>query len=215
MNAVQPFATATWSLVPRRTAVVVIDMQNDFLHPEGWYAQSGLDIIHMQAAIGPTRTLVAEARARGVPIIWTRHGFRDERDAGVFMRLRPFLATGGLRKETWGYNLIEGLGQTEYDWFIEKSRLSAFYNTNLELVLRSLDAETILIAGVLTNQCVAATSKDANFRDFKPIVVRECTGTTLPHLHEPALEMMSVGWCEVRPIEEAICQIRDLPLSNS
>ena len=82
MNAVQPFATATWSLVPRRTAVVVIDMQNDFLHPEGWYAQSGVDIIHMQAAIGPTRTLVAEARARGVPIIWTRHGFRDERDAG-------------------------------------------------------------------------------------------------------------------------------------
>src|SRR5215207_3666153 len=131
MNAVQPFATATWSLVPRRTAVVVIDMQNDFLHSEGWYAQSSLDISHMQAAIGPTRTLVVEARARGVPIIWTRHGFRDERDAGVFMRLRPFLATGGLRKETWGYNLIDGLGQTEYDWFIEKSRLSAFYNTNL------------------------------------------------------------------------------------
>ena len=71
MNTVQPFATATWSLVPRRTAVVVIDMQNDFLHSEGWYAQSSLDITHMQAAIGPTRTLVAEARARGVPIIWT------------------------------------------------------------------------------------------------------------------------------------------------
>src|SRR5215204_3015018 len=121
MNTVQPFATATWSLVPRRTAVVVIDMQNDFLHSERWYAQSSLDISHMQAAIGPTRTLVVEARARGVPIIWTRHGFRDERDAGDFMRLRPFLATGGLRKETWGYNLIDGLGQTEYDWFIENA----------------------------------------------------------------------------------------------
>ena len=94
MNAVQPFATATWSLVPRRTAVVVIDMQNDFLHPEGWYAQSGVDIIHMQAAIGPTRTLVAEARARGVPIIWTRHGFRDERDAGVLCGCGRFWPQG-------------------------------------------------------------------------------------------------------------------------
>jgi len=209
-----PFAAVTWDLVPRRTALVVIDMQNDFLHPNGWYARSGVDIRHMQGSIEPTKRLVAEARARGVPVIWTRHGFRDERDAGVFLRLRPFLAEGGLRQGTWGYELLDGMGAMPDDWYVEKNRLSAFFNTNLELVLRSLDADTVLFAGVLTNQCVAATSKDANFRDFKPIVVRDCTGTTLPHLHEPALEMIAVGWGEVRDLEPMIEDIRRLPMSN-
>lgn len=209
-----PFAAATWPLVARRTALVVIDMQNDFLHADGWYARNGVDIGHMQASIAPTRALVAEARARGVPVIWTRHGFRDERDAGVFMRLRPFLAEGGLRKDSWGYEILDGLGAALEDWYVEKNRLSAFYNTNLELVLRSLDVETLLVTGVLTNQCVAATSKDANFRDFKPIVVRECTGTTLPHLHEPALEMIAVGWGEVRKLDAAVAELRALPATN-
>jgi ureidoacrylate peracid hydrolase len=209
--ATAPFATATWQLVPRRTALVVIDMQNDFLHEDGWYARSGVDIGHMQASVEPTRTLVAEARSRGLPVIWTRHGFRDERDAGVFMRLRPFLAEGGLRQGSWGYEVLDGLGAAPEDWYVEKNRLSAFYNTNLELLLRSLDAETVLFSGVLTNQCVAATSKDANFRDFKPVVVRECTGTTLPHLHEPALEMIAVGWGEVRGLDQAISEIRAQP----
>lgn len=214
MVTTQPFATTTWSLVPRRTALVVIDMQNDFLHPEGWYAASGVDIGHMRASIDPTTSLVAEARTRGIPVVWTRHGFRDERDAGVFMRLRPFLAGGGLRQGTWGYEVFDEMGAKPEDWYVEKNRLSAFYNTNLELILRSVQAETVLFTGVLTNQCVAATSKDANFRDFKPIVVRECTGTTLPHLHEPALEMMAVGWCEVRSLEDTVREIRALPPSN-
>ncbi len=209
-----PFALTRFDLAPGRAALVVIDMQNDFLHPDGWYARSGVDIRHMQGAIEPTRRLVAEARARGVPVVWTRHGFRDERDAGVFMRLRPFLAEGGLRRGTWGYELLDGLGALPEDWYVEKNRLSAFFNTNLELVLRSLDADTVLFAGVLTNQCVAATSKDANFRDFKPIVVRDCTGTTLPHLHEPALEMIAVGWGEVRSLDSVIEDIRRLPMSN-
>ena len=88
------------------------------------------------------------------------------------------------------------------------------FKTDLALVLRSLDAETLLFAGVLTTHCVAATSKDANLRAFKPIVVRDCTGTTLPHLHEPALEMIAVGWGEVRDLEPVIEDIRRLPTSN-
>ena len=63
------------------------------------------------------------------------------------------------------------------DWIVEKTRLSAFFQTNLEQILRALGAETVLITGVLTNQCVGATCKDAMFRDFKPIVVEECVGT--------------------------------------
>ena len=207
---IDPFAPARWELVPGRTALVVIDPQNDFLHEEGWYAQHGIDISHMRRTIEPTKELVAEARGRGVPVVWTRHGYADAAEAGPFLELRPFLEEGGLRRDTWGWELYEELDVQPEDPIVAKNRLSAFFNTNLEDVLRDLDVETVLIAGVLTNQCVAATSKDASFRDFKPIVVEECTGTTLPHLHEPAIEMMKVGWADVRSVEEALADLRAL-----
>jgi ureidoacrylate peracid hydrolase len=206
-----PFAPARWDLSPGRTVLVVIDPQNDFLHEDGWYAQNGIDVSHMRRTIEPTRELVAEARRRGVPVVWTRHGYADASEAGPFLELRPFLRDGGLRRGTWGWELYDGLGVRPEDPVVEKTRLSAFFGTSLEEVLRGLDAETVLIAGVLTNQCVAATSKDACFRDFKPIVVAECTGTTLPHLHEPALEMMRAGWAEVRGLEETVAELRRLP----
>ena len=94
---------------------------------------------------------------------------------------------------------------------MHKNRLSAFYNTNLELVLRGLGAITVVFTGVLTNQCVAATTKDATFRDFLPIVVEEATGTTLPHLHGPALEMVSVGWGQVTSLEDVLEELRRFP----
>jgi ureidoacrylate peracid hydrolase len=206
-----PYRKTDWSLVPGRTALVVIDDQNDFLHPDGWYARSGIDISHMRRVIEPTKELLAEARRRDVPVIWTRHGFRGEEDAGVFFHLRPFLRDGGLRLDTWGWEVLEELGARDEDWFVEKTRLSAFFQTRLELVLRGLDALTVLFTGVLTNQCVAATTKDACFRDMLPIVVEECTGTTLPHLHEPALEMVSVGWGEVRSLQDTLAELRSFP----
>ena len=205
-----PYEPVRWELVPDHTALVVIDDQRDFLHPDGWYARSGVDISHMRRVIEPTRVLLAAARTATVPVVWTRHGYKDGSDGGPFMELRPFLRDGGLRQDTWGYELLDEFAVADGDWFVEKSRLSAFFNTNLELVLRALHAETVLITGVLTNQCVAATSKDAMFRDFRPIVVEECTGTTLPHLHEPALEMIRVGWGEVRSLDETLADLERL-----
>ena len=69
----------------------------------------------------------------------------------------------------------------------------------------------MLITGVLTNQCIGATTKDALFRDFKPIVVEECTGTTLPHLHGPAIEMISVGWGQVNALERTLAELAAFP----
>ena len=209
-GSVDPFQAVRWELVPGRTVLVLIDLQNDFLHEEGWYAQHGIDISHMRRVIEPTQRLLEAARRADVPVVWTRHGYRDARDAGPFLELRPFLKDGGLRLGTWGFELYGDLDVGKDDWLVEKSRLSAFFNTKLETVLRALDAETVLIGGVLTNQCVAATSKDASFRDLKPIVVEECTGTTLPHLHEPAVEMMKVGWAQVQTLDEIVGELKQL-----
>jgi nicotinamidase-related amidase len=209
-GSMDPFAPVRWDLVPGRTALVLIDLQNDFLHLDGWYAQHGIDIAHMRRVIEPTQRLLEAAREAEIPVVWTRHGYRDVRDAGPFLELRPFLKDGGLRLGTWGFELYADLDVRPEDWLVEKSRLSGFFNTKLETVLKALDADTVLIAGVLTNQCVAATSKDASFRDFKPIVVEDCTGTTLPHLHEPAIEMMKVGWAEVQSLAEMVPQLEQL-----
>jgi ureidoacrylate peracid hydrolase len=209
-----PFATIHTDLVVGRTAIVHIDLQNDFLHEDGHYAKSGIDIGHMRRVIEPIRDLTAAARQRGVPVIWTRHGTKGLADGGPFMRHRPFLRDAGLRQNTWGYQIYEPLDALPGDWFVEKTRLSAFYNTNLEVILRGLNAETVIITGVLTNQCIAATSKDAMFRDYLPIVIEECTGTTLPHLHEPAIEMMRVGWAEVSTMDAITTQLKKFPLSN-
>jgi len=206
-----PFEPASWPLEPGRTALVNVDLQNDFLHPDGWYGKSDIDIAHMRRVIEPTKDLVAGCRAHGVPVVCTRHGTHGLEDGGPFMQLRPVLRDGGLRVGTWGYEILAELEPRDGDWFVEKNRLSAFYNTNLELVLRGLDALTVVFAGVLTNQCVAATSKDASFRDFLPIVVEECTGTTLPHLHGPALEMVSVGWGQVVTLADVLEQLRTFP----
>ena len=202
---------SSWSLVPKRTVHVVIDDQNDFLHPDGWYGANGIDISHMQRVIEPTKRLNDECRRRGVPIVWTRHGTKGLEDGGPFMEIREILHDGGLRQGTWGYEILDELDARPEDWYVEKNRLSAFFQTNLELVLRGLDAETVLITGVLTNQCVGATTKDALFRNFKPIVVEEATGTTLPHLHAPAIEMISVGWGQVNTLERTLAELATFP----
>lgn len=205
-----PYTLASWRLTAGRTALIVIDMQNDFLSEDGWYAQSNVDIAHMRRAIGPTQELVKAARAQDVPIVWTQHGFRGAGDAGVFVTLRNFLKHGGLREGTWGYELHADMDARPDDWYVTKNRLSGFYATNLDLILRGLDIDTVLICGVLTNQCVKATAVDASFRDFKPIVVKEATGTTLPHLHEPALEMVSVGVGETRGLDQTLADLKGL-----
>src|SRR5581483_6316679 len=146
-----PYELARWELVPGHTALVLIDDQRDFLHPDGWYAKSGIDISHMRRVIEPTQRLVAASRAARVPVIWTRHGTRGVDDGGPFMQLRPFLRDGGLRRGTWGYDIHDDLDVRPEDWIVEKIRLSAFFNTDLEVVLRGLRAETVLIGGVLTN----------------------------------------------------------------
>jgi nicotinamidase-related amidase len=206
-----PFQAVSWPLVPGRTVLVNIDLQNDFLHPDGWYAKSGIDISHMQRVVEPAKELVGECRRRGIPVVWTRHGTHGVEDGGPFMELRPALRQGGLRTGTWGYEILAELEPQAEDWFVDKNRLSAFFQTNLELILRGLGAETVVLTGVLTNQCVGATCKDALFRDFKPVVVEETTGTTLPHLHAPAVEMIRVGWGQVNTLERTLGELATFP----
>ena len=206
-----PFSRTNWSLVPSKTTILNIDPQNDFLHDDGWYSKKGIDISHMQRVIAPINELIPCARQKGIPIVWTRHGTKSLEDGGPFMQTREFPREGGLRQNTWGYEILADLNpDNDKDWFVEKTRLSAFYNTSLEVILRGLGTETLIITGVLTNQCVGATTKDAIFRDFKPIVIEDCTGTTMPHLHDPIIECIRNGWGQVNSLSEVLSEIESI-----
>lgn len=209
---IEPYSAVRWPLAAGHSALICIDVQNDVLDDRGQYAAMGVDISHMRRVIQPIKDLTAAARAAGVPIIWTRHGFRNETDAGILLPLRPFLREGGFRPGTWGYEILEELEPRPEDWYVDKNRFSSFFNTNLELILRGMKTETLLITGVLTNQCVSATARDAFHRDIKPVVVEEAVGTTLPELHEPALRMIDVGFGQVTRLDQALAELALMPV---
>jgi ureidoacrylate peracid hydrolase len=211
MSKTQPYAAPEWSLVPGHTGLILIDLQNDVLSDDGWYAKSGVDITHMQRVIEPTRRMLDGARAKGVPVIWTTHGLHNEIDAGVFWDTRPFLRGGGFRVGTWGHRVFDGYDVLPNEWTVDKRRLSAFFNTELDTILKGLAVETVLVSGVLTNQCVAGTIKDAMYRDYKAIMIEDCCGTTLPELHAPTVKMCEVGWGAVWSLAEVLEAFQKLP----
>lgn len=182
---------------PDRTALLVVDMQNGFCHPEGSFAKLGLDVSLCTAAIAGCQRLVDAARAARVPVIYTRYVYRaDYRDGGVLVHeLMPALAsTGSLAAGTWDAELVDELPATTDDFVIDKNRYSAFYGTGLEPVLTSLGVDNLVICGVTTNMCVETTARDASQRDYRVFVVSDATGELEKARHDAALVTLGFGF---------------------
>lgn len=202
-----PVREKFWSIDPKRTAHLAIDIQNDFLDDDGFYREIGIDITHLKRVIEPIGRLHAACQERGIPTFWTQHGTGSNSEAGLLADLAPGILSNALKVGTWGYEIHSAFTLGEHDVRIPKLRLSAFFQTDLELRLRGLGIDTLIVTGVLTNQCVASSVKDALFRDIKPIVVEEATGTTRPHLQEPVMEMIRVGWGQVNSLEATLREL--------
>lgn len=173
---------------PENCALIAIDLQNDFLKDEGWYSKEGeIDINHMKRTIEPVKKIIAFCRHMGIPIVACKHVFKDANiDGGIICKVRPLLQRGGLREGTWGGEIADEIELSlNKDWIFTKSRLSAFYNTPLELILRGLQKKTLILTGVCTNQCVESTIRDAQFRDFEVIELSDCVGTYGGYIHHP------------------------------
>jgi ureidoacrylate peracid hydrolase len=174
-------------LDPATCAVVVVDVQNDFCHEDGAFAQLGIDVTRLQSVVPKIEGLLALARARAVPVIHlvTTHGawsdspaWRRRGLAGSTLDVdrRPLLAAG-----SWGaeiYRLVPG----DDDLVIVKHRYSGFAYTPLELALQAKERTTILLAGVTTHACVEATAVDAITRGVYPVLVGDCVATTSDQL---------------------------------
>jgi nicotinamidase-related amidase len=178
-----------------RTAIVVIDMQNDFCHPDGWLAHIGVDVTPARAPIAPLARLVPALRAAGVPVLWVNWGNRPDRlnlspallhvykPTGEGIGLGDPLPKSGakvLEAGSWAAALVDELAPDAADIHVAKYRMSGFQDTALDSILRNLDVTTLLFGGVNADQCVLCTLQDANFLGYDCLLVEDCSATTSP-----------------------------------
>jgi ureidoacrylate peracid hydrolase len=192
---------------PDRTALLVIDMQNGFCHPDGSFAGLGLDVSMCTAAIAGCRRLVEAAHAAGVPVVYTRYVYRaDYKDGGVLVQeVLPALAdVKSLAAGTWDAELVDELVPTDDDFVLDKNRYSAFYGTGLEPVLTSLGVRNLVMAGVTTNMCVETSARDASQRDYRVFVVSDATGELDAARHDMALATLGFGFGAVVSTDDVL-----------
>jgi biuret amidohydrolase len=192
-----------------KTAVVMIDMQRDFLEPGGFGESLGNDVSLLQQAVAPCRSLLEAMRARGVLIIHTREGHRpDMSDAprAKVERGAPSMRIGApgpmgriLIRGERGHDLIEALAPRKGEPVIDKPGKGAFYATDLGPILHLRGIETLIVCGVTTEVCVHTTVREANDRGYKCLVPGDCCASYFPEFHEIGLRMIKAqggifGW---------------------
>lgn len=177
-----------------RCAVVVVDMQNDFCHPDGWLASIGVDVTPARRPIAPLAAGLGPLRAAGVPVVWLDWGTRPDRanlPAGVQHVYDPDALGVGigsptptghpvLERGSWGAAVVDELKPEPGDIAVHKHRMSGFWDTELDSVLRNLDVTTLLFAGVNADQCVLATLVDAACIGYDVVFLEDACATTSP-----------------------------------
>ena len=183
-----------------RAALIIIDMQRDFLEPGGFGAALGNDVSRLKRAVGPCKQVLTTARKAGLLVIHTREGHRpDLTDAPPLKVNRgdPAMRIGALgpmgrilvRGEP-GHDIIPELYPIAGEPVIDKPGKGAFYQTDLELVLQNRGIETLFVCGVTTEVCVNTTVREANDRGFRCIVLADCCASYFPEFHDMALKMI-------------------------
>lgn len=164
----------------KRTAVLVIDMQRDFLAPDAPVATPG-----GRAIIPAINRLTARARTQGMPVVFTQEMHRSDRsDFGIELEFEPPHCLEG----TSGIELDEALDVAPTDYRVQgKRRYDAFLGTDLETLLRGLGIENLIVTGVCTDICVSSTVQHARNLDFRCFIPRECVAGTTEDRHEAAL----------------------------
>ena len=176
-----------------RTAVIVVDMQNDFCSKGGMFDRAGVNISMVRKVVGPTRKVLSAAREVRIRIVYLKMGFQpDLSDLGEddspnrvrhlhFGVGQPSLSSDGrkgrfLIRDTWNTDVIEELRPQAEDIVIYKHRFSGFYRTDLDEVLRKLRISNLIFTGCTTSVCVDSTIRDAMFRDYRCVLLADCVG---------------------------------------
>ncbi|HKY14676.1 MAG TPA: isochorismatase family cysteine hydrolase [Microthrixaceae bacterium] len=179
---------------PRRAAVLVVDLQHDFLHPDGAYARAGVVAPALAEVPGRVVPLLDAARGAGVPVIFSQFTLVPGRDGEPLISdhlraLRPFLGRGDFAPGSPGQATLAELG--EADAVVEKVAYSAFAHTRLDWWLRKVGVEQLVVCGIVTNGGVASTVRDAHVREFDVWVVGDGCAAFDADAHEATLRSLS------------------------
>lgn len=200
------------------TAALVVDMQNDFCTKGGMFDRAGIDISATRSAVGPAARALASLRNAGIRIIYLKMGFRpDLSDLGAPdspNRIKHLpMAVGTtltapdgresrvLIRDTWNTDIVDELKPQPGDAVIYKTRYSGFYGTELDSLLKKRGIKSLVITGVSTSVCVESTLRDAMYRDYRCVLLADCTGESIGHElsrtnHEASLLVIQIlfGW---------------------
>jgi len=203
---------------PVRSAVIVVDMENDFVAKGGMFDRAGADISGAQKAIAPTAKVLAAARQARIKIVYLKMGYRpDLSDLGAtdsVNRTRHLKFGIGqkiqtpdgresrvLIRDTWDTDIVPELKPQAGDIVLYKTRFSGFYQTDLDATLKKLGIKYLIVTGVTTSICVESTVRDAMFRDYLSVMLRDCMSEPIGHdlprtNHEASLLNAEVllGW---------------------
>jgi len=175
----------------KNTALLLVDLQNDFIHANGAYGRAGQGNAAIAALPGKLKPLVQRVRGAGGIVIATLFTLVPKRGGEPIISphlkaLRPFLAAGDFAPGSWGQQLVDELSPA--DFTVEKLAYSAFYMTRLEWILRKMAVEHICIGGIVTNGGVASTARDAHVREFELTVLEDGCAAFSPEVHHAAIE---------------------------
>lgn len=179
---------------PARTALLTIDLQNDFLHPEGAYGRAGQGAAAIAALPARVRPVVDALRAAGGTYISAQFtlvpGPEGEPLIAPHLKtLRPFLTKGDFTPGGFGHSLVDDLAPADYT--VEKVAYSAFYQTRLEYIMRALDLDTLIVGGIVTNGGVASTVRDAHLRNIETVLLSDGCAAFRDDVHDATL--LSLG----------------------
>jgi biuret amidohydrolase len=197
-----------------KTALVVIDMQRDFLLPGGFGESLGNDVAQLRRTIEPLAALMAAWRAKGLPIIHTREGhLPDLSDCppAKLSRGAPSMRIGDpgafgriLVRGEYGHDIVDELQPVEGEAVVDKPGKGAFYATELQNILEKDGITSLVVTGVTTEVCVHTTVREANDRGYECLVLADCVGSYFPEFQRVGLEMIAAqggifGWVAESP----------------
>ncbi len=191
-------------LEPGVCAVIAIDLQNDFCHPQGLQARQGRDVSRVQEPLLRAQSLMAEARRVGVPVYLVQNQHSPASDSAEWLNRHPdphreqSCQTGSWGAEFCGFEPGDG------DHVVPKTRYSAFINTTLADDLRAAGRTSLLFAGVTTATCVESSLRDAVCMDFLGTLVEDCCGAYTDEAHQRGVRAVTAGFGEVRSLDEVI-----------